>query len=298
VLRVFSSCRRFWIIHRGHNRTLLCWWHIRSLRRHLYCGSLGTKGYNVRWHRCSFAGAALTAGSVHIGMFIAFRFVTGFGGFLLFVAVPLWITEVVPLEVRGAFAKFHGVCTSLGYMISSYVGVGFYVNVSTAGLNTWRGPLAIGALPPILFLCGLWWLPEWPRYLLMKGRTEQAWEIIRKFHTEPGNDDHRYAEIEMFQMKKQIELDRTLPSSWLFMLKTASIRKRMWMTFFIPFATLSSGNLSISTYFVIMLSQTAWSPLHNSTSKLACNWSLCPASSRQFSSRRNFDVPLWLRQAY
>jgi sugar porter (SP) family MFS transporter len=209
----------------------------------------------------SLAAVALTAGSVHISMFIVFRFFAGFGGFMLFVCVPLWITEVVPPEVRGAFAQFHGVFTSLGYMLSSYVGVGFYTNKSIQALSAWRGPLAIGVLPPLLFLTGLWWVPESPRFLLMKGRTDQAWDIIRRFHSKPGEDDTRYVEAEVFQMRNQIELDRTLPSSWTFMFRTPSMRKRMWMTVFIVFAVLSSGNLSIATFATIILSHTGWDPL-------------------------------------
>lgn len=206
----------------------------------------------------TMVAAALCAGSVHIAMFIVFRFVSGFGGFMLLMTVPLWITEVVPPEVRGAFAQCHGVCISLGYFLSSYVGVGFYANHSIKGNDAWRGPLAIGALPPVLLLCGLWWVPESPRYLLMKQRTSQAWDIVRRFHTTPGNPDTRYAEMEMFQMKNQIELDRTLPHSWVYLFKTASMRKRMMMTFFIPFAVLSTGNLCIATYATIIIAHTGW----------------------------------------
>ncbi|KIX98612.1 uncharacterized protein Z520_05913 [Fonsecaea multimorphosa CBS 102226] len=234
-------------------------------------GAFGANFVADRWGRkasiytgalTSLAAAALCAGSVHIAMFIVFRFLYGVGGFMLLMTVPLWITEVVPAEVRGAFAQCHGVCTSLGYFLSSYVGVGFYTNGSLkGGQDSWRGPLAIGAIPPILFLCSLWWVPESPRFLLLKEQTTKAWEIVRRFHSAPGDTDHRYAQIEMFQMKNQIELDRTLPTSWLFMFKTPSMRKRMCMTIFIVFAVLSSGNLCIATYATVIMSHSGWDSL-------------------------------------
>ncbi|KIW29745.1 uncharacterized protein PV07_05534 [Cladophialophora immunda] len=190
--------------------------------------------------------AALCAGSVHIAMFIVFRFVSGFGALILSMTIPVWITECVPPEVRGAFAQFHAVGVSTGYLLASYVGVGFYVNVSPASLATWRGPQAIGAVPAICLLCGLWWVPESPRYLLMKGREEEARDIIRKLHSSSG--DTLFAEMEAFQMKKQIELDRTLPSSWSEIFRRPSLRKRMLMTIFVVFSVLSSGNLTIVLY--------------------------------------------------
>ncbi|KIX98596.1 uncharacterized protein Z520_05897 [Fonsecaea multimorphosa CBS 102226] len=190
--------------------------------------------------------AALCAGSVHIAMFIVFRFVSGFGALILSMTIPVWITECVPPEVRGAFAQFHAVGVSTGYLLASYVGVGFYVNVSHTSLATWRGPQAIGAVPAICLLCGLWWVPESPRYLLMKGKEGEARNIIRKLHSSSG--DTRFAEIEAFQMKKQIELDRTLPSSWAEIFRRPSLRKRMLMTVFVVFSVLSSGNLTIVLY--------------------------------------------------
>jgi sugar porter (SP) family MFS transporter len=198
--------------------------------------------------------AALCAGSVNIAMFIVFRFISGFGGFMLLMSVPLWIIEVVPPEVRGAFAQCHSVAVSTGYLISSYVGVGFFLDLPVNSISVWRGPQAIGALPPIILLLGLWWVPESPRYLLMKGHVDKAREIVRSLHSAHGDTEHRFAEIELFQMTRQIELDRTLPSSWLYIFRRPSFRKRMWMTVFIGFAVLSSGNLSISIYATVMLS--------------------------------------------
>lgn len=196
--------------------------------------------------------AALCAGSAGVAMFIVFRFTSGFGGFMLSMSVPLWIVEVVPPEVRGAFAQCHAVAVTSGYLLSSYVGLGFYLNLPINSIDAWRGPQAIGALPPIFLLMGLWWIPESPRFLLMKGQLDKARTIVRSLHSSPGEGEHHFAEIELFQMTKQIELDRTMPSSWYHMFRRPSFRKRAWMTVFIVFAVLSTGNLSISTYAAVI----------------------------------------------
>ena len=47
---------------------------------------------------------AFMAGSVHIGMFLAFRFVSGIGSWMLLGSVPMWMTELAPPKNRGALS--------------------------------------------------------------------------------------------------------------------------------------------------------------------------------------------------
>ncbi len=160
---------------------------------------------------------------------------------------PLWILETVPPEVRGAFTQLHGVAINVGYLLSSYVGVGFYLHVHSS-LSAWRGPQALGCLSCIPVLIGIWFVPESPRYLLMKCRHGEAWDIVCRFHSTADDTNHEFAKIEMFQMRSQIELDRTLPSSWWEMMKRQSYRKRAVMAIFLTFALGSTGSQTIGIY--------------------------------------------------
>lgn len=63
---------------------------------------------------------ALLAGSVHIGMFIAFRFVAGASAFMILAAVPILMNELVPSNFRGALVDVHGVLLVLGYVIQAW----------------------------------------------------------------------------------------------------------------------------------------------------------------------------------
>lgn len=234
-----------------------------------FFGALCSNWIGDRWGRKTaiMAGAlivlvstALCAGSVHIAMFIVFRFFTGWGAFILMISVPLWILETVPPEVRGSFAQMHGVAVNLGQTLAAWVGVGFFLHVSSSASAAWRGPVAIGCVPCLLLLLGLWWLPESPRYLLMKGRDQDAWNIVRNFHSSPDNPDLRFAEAEMFQMRMQTELDRTLPSTWLDMFKRPSYRKRFGMTVFLTFALQATGASVIAIYATTLYSQLGFSP--------------------------------------
>ena len=71
------------------------------------------------------SGAGL-AGSTHIGMFIAFRFIAGAAAFMALAAVPIWMNEVVPMHMRAGLVDIHAVCLIFGYFVQGWVGFGFY----------------------------------------------------------------------------------------------------------------------------------------------------------------------------
>ncbi len=66
------------------------------------------------------------AGSVNVGMFIAFRFVAGAAAFMILAAVPILMNEIAPVHMRGALVDVHAVMLVLGYTIQGWVGFGFY----------------------------------------------------------------------------------------------------------------------------------------------------------------------------
>jgi hypothetical protein len=91
-------------------------------------------------------------------------------------------------------------------------------------------------------------MPESPRWLAMKDRTEDARLILERLHANAHDPEHIYARTEFIQIRKQIEIDRNLPSSWVHIFKKPSYRKRAFLamgtTGFIQF----SGVLVINNY--------------------------------------------------
>lgn len=158
-------------------------------------------------------------------MFIVFRFFAGAAAFMLLAAVPLYVSEIVPANRRGALVGAHGATLSVGYVISAWTGVGFFY-WTTGGSNTWRPPMALQMLWPLIMLIGLYPLPESPRWLMMKGRHEEAEAVLFKLHTDPSDPNNDAAAAESYQIRKQIAIDQTLGNSWLQIIKKPSYRKR------------------------------------------------------------------------
>ncbi|KAK7883526.1 hypothetical protein LTR67_011102 [Exophiala xenobiotica] len=184
---------------------------------------------------------ALLAGSVDIGMFIFFRFTSGAGAFMMVTAVPIWMNEVVPPSIRGVLVDIHGAGVLFGFMLATWIGYGFYL-YRPEGDMQWRAPLAFQVVWPTILLCGLYWMPESPRWLLLNDRPEQADAALRKLHTP------KEAAVEFVQIRKQMEVDRRLPSSYISMFTKPSYRKRTMIAIALSVAGQFSGILVINNY--------------------------------------------------
>jgi len=100
-------------------------------------------------------------------------------------SAPILAAEVAPPAIRGALCMQWQVWTAFGIMLGTvtsliFKGVADPVGSSITGLN-WRLMLGSAVLPA-LFVCPLvLFCPESPRWLLSKGRHQDAWASIQKY---------------------------------------------------------------------------------------------------------------------
>ncbi|KAK6380425.1 hypothetical protein LTS17_005615 [Exophiala oligosperma] len=201
---------------------------------------------------------AFLAGSVHIAEFIVFRFIAGFGAFPLIIGVPTWAAEIAPPKYRGAVVEIHALGYCLGYAVQGWIGLGFYFWTEPVA---WRVPLAFQSIFPLFLLGGLYWLPESPRFLMMKGRTEEAKKILLRVHQKPKEEHSLFVAAEILQISKQIELDRQMSASWLDLIRKPSNRKRCLLTAGMTWSISSTGVLVINNYGPIIYKSLNFSPV-------------------------------------
>lgn len=216
-------------------------------------GVLGTTTISFfadKWGRIRAAGissalslvaSALLAGSVHIGMFIAFRTLAGAGVFMLVAVIPVWISETAPPKIRGILVDFHSIGILFGYALATWIGYAFYHLPPTDNL-AWRGPFIVGCGPPLLHIAVLFFLPESPRFLLMNGKSDTAEKTLRRLHTTD------VAVVERQQISAAIEVDKHLDSSWVSMVRKPAYRKRALFIIGVVLGVQSSGVLVINNY--------------------------------------------------
>lgn len=109
-------------------------------------------------------------------VFVAARFVAGIGVGMASMLSPLYIAEVSPAHVRGRNVAINQLTIVIGILVTNLVN---YFLADT-GPDAWRWMFGLGAVPAGLFLLGVLWLPESPRWLAQVGQRARAEAVLRK----------------------------------------------------------------------------------------------------------------------
>ena len=136
--------------------------------------------------------------------------------------------------------------TAIGYTAAALMGLAF--SYTTNASIQWRTPLGLSLVPSSALFVAIWLAPESPRYLLLKNQPERAWNIVSTLHRDPTDENETFIKEEFFQMRKQIEFDRSLDASWMQLLKKPSYRKRTLMASLVTFLGQSTAVLVAAAY--------------------------------------------------
>ena len=135
------------------------------------------------------AGALTASASTAIWMLVAARLVLGFAIGMAAVGAPLYISETAPLKHRGAMVSTYQLAITIGILVSYLTGL------AITGSGMWRHMFGLGAVPGLLFLVGLAFLPESPRWLILKGHADAARASLRRLRGEHWDVDGELQEM-------------------------------------------------------------------------------------------------------
>src|ERR1700761_7250281 len=115
-------------------------------------------------------------------------------------------------ETRGAMVCVTGIMYAVGYMLAGWLGFAcFHMSANDpAAQFAWRFPLAFQVVFPLILLAGSKIVPFSPRWLLSKGRRQEALDVVKRLHATPGDTEHVVARREFWLMEKQYELDASM----------------------------------------------------------------------------------------
>lgn len=142
-------------------------------------------GLSERYGRKSmilWASVIFTIGSAAMGLAWS-KYVLLFGRWTVGVAigiastvVPMYIAEVAPQKIRGSLVTVNTCFITLGQLSAAVTAGAFSYDHE----NGWRWMLTLAAVPSIIQFFGFAFMPESPRWLIRRGRDEEAFSALKR----------------------------------------------------------------------------------------------------------------------
>ena len=134
-----------------------------------------------------FLVGALVQGFAHVqALFVAARMMGGVAVGAASVLSPAYISEVAPANIRGRMTTIQQIMIISGltaaFVVNYYLAAsaGASTNPFWYGLEAWRWMYLMQSLPAAVFLVALYFIPESPRFLVSKGRNEEAGTVLTR----------------------------------------------------------------------------------------------------------------------
>lgn len=133
--------------------------------------------------------------STDFNQLVIYRIIGGVGIGVVSIISPLYISEVAVAQYRGRLVSLYQLAVTIGFLgayLVNYQLLGYSMSnpdVSTGWWNmvfvseVWRGMLGMETLPAIMFFIIIFFIPESPRWLILKGKEEKATNILERIYT-------------------------------------------------------------------------------------------------------------------
>ncbi len=134
-------------------------------------------------------GSVLSAWAWSPATLMGARLVLGLAIGVLTFTAPLYLAEVASERSRGAMISTYQLMITIGILVA------FLSDTAFSHSGNWRWMLGIIAIPGALFVLGVLTLPDSPRWLLMRGRREEATRVLMRLRGDAAAVSQEVADI-------------------------------------------------------------------------------------------------------
>nr|QFR37163.1 MFS transporter [Cyberlindnera americana] len=213
------------------------------------CDKYGRRTVVIIGQAITLIGAILQGLSTNYAFFLCSRLVIGAGSGLATIGAPTLISELSYPAHREACTFAYNICWYLGATVAAIV---TYLTRNISNNWCWRIPSYLQGFFPLVQLVFLLWVPESPRFLVAKGKHDNARALLLKYHTGNSTDPRasELVEFELREIESALEAEKLAGASskysdfWY----RPSYRKRIFLVLFIATMMQLSGNGLVSYY--------------------------------------------------
>jgi sugar porter (SP) family MFS transporter len=139
-------------------------------------------------------GGSIQACSYGLPQMLVGRIIGGVGTGINTTAIPMWQVETSKKSHRGRLIIMQLSCCITGLVVTSWMNFGFTYGPANSAV-TWRFPLALQAFWSTITFSFALFMVESPRWLILRGRVDEARNIIARLHALPP--DHSEVENDL-----------------------------------------------------------------------------------------------------
>ena len=191
-------------------------------------------------------GAIIQAAGTSLGAFMGGRALLGFGNSLAQISSPMLLAEIAHPQHRARLTTIYNCLWNVGALLVAWIAFG--TNFVQSDWS-WRVPALLQAIPSIIQLAFIFWVPESPRYLIAKDRHEEALAMLAKYHAN-GDVNNATVQFEYREIKETLalEFEASKTSSYADFFRTKGNRYRFVVLISLGIFSQWSGNAIISNY--------------------------------------------------
>ncbi|OLN90336.1 High-affinity glucose transporter ght2 [Colletotrichum chlorophyti] len=160
--------------------------------------------------------------------------------------VPVYQSEIMPSEIRGFAVGSYQFSLMFGTLIVNCVCRG---TSTLEGNSSWRIPMGLFYVIPVIVMCLIFLIPESPRWLLTQDRVEEAQASLKKLRAGTVTDaqiDEQFATLQ-YALKQEVE-----QGSYMELFKGVN-KKRTAVVMAMNFFQQATGQAFASTYGAIFI---------------------------------------------
>lgn len=222
----------------------------------------------------------LNALSPNYLLFAVMRTLTGFGSIGMVTIAMVYISEMMPSESRGKFQALTIACGTIGVPLCA-IFARIMIPISGHG---WRFVFILGGLGVIILLVGSSWFKESPRWLVSKGRIDEAEKVLNEIV--PGNKLPDNA-VELAKMKNSGYIDAVK------VIFSPQYLKRSIVLFIVTFGV-TLGSFYLLAFYTVAHAQMGFAQtviLNLSIAQYFC-WPIADAGVGLVSDRGGRKIPI------